>query len=96
MVEDTASIDALTTQEISMLIQIAQKTYGSGGSQMVKSADLRTDQALRWLDCAVTRGFVNDPLIAELDPFLESVRRDPRFAWLRRSVKAKWEQAANG
>ena len=50
------------------------------------------DQALHWLDRAVSRGFVNYPLIAELDPFLASVRRDPRFASLRQSVKGKWEQ----
>jgi hypothetical protein len=39
--EDIALIDTLTNQEVSMVIQIAQKTYGSD-AQMVKSADLRT------------------------------------------------------
>ena len=54
--------------------------------------NIDTNEALRWLKRAISRGFVNYPLIAELDPFLASVRRDRRFTALKQNVKLKWEQ----
>jgi hypothetical protein len=39
--DDLAVIGQLTTQEIEMMIQIAQRAYGPG-AEMIKSVDLRT------------------------------------------------------
>jgi len=49
------------------------------------------DEAMRWLEHAVDRGFINYPLFAELDPFLENIRSEPRFKKLMKRVKHEWE-----
>ena len=49
------------------------------------------DEALRWLENAVSRGFINYPLISRLDPFLENVRGGERFEKLMKRVKYEWE-----
>jgi non-specific serine/threonine protein kinase len=47
--------------------------------------------ALGWLDRATTLGFINYPLLAHRDPFLESLRGEPAFQALIADVKQKWE-----
>jgi serine/threonine protein kinase len=49
-------------------------------------------EALDWLENAVNRGFVNYPLLAERDPFLENLRGEERFKRLMERVKREWEQ----
>jgi hypothetical protein len=49
----------------------------------------------RALDClviAVERGFINHPYLARHDPFLESLRSDPRFQQLMETVRDRWER----
>ena len=49
------------------------------------------DLALDWLTTAVDQGFINHPLLTQLDPFLERLRGDPRFETLMERVKHEWE-----
>jgi serine/threonine protein kinase len=49
------------------------------------------EEALDWLSNAVDRGFVNYPFIAEHDPLLESIRREPRFRDIAARAKYEWE-----
>ncbi len=49
------------------------------------------DKALEWLGIAVERGFINYPLFAQYDPFLENLRSDDRFQRLMERVKLEWE-----
>jgi len=49
------------------------------------------DQAPDWLENAVDRGFINDPLLAEKDPLLANIRNEPRFQKLMERVKCEWE-----
>jgi serine/threonine protein kinase/Tfp pilus assembly protein PilF len=49
------------------------------------------DEALDWLEQAVRRGFVNYPFLTQQEPYLESVRGEPRFRSLMEEVKRRWE-----
>ncbi|MFQ5652033.1 MAG: hypothetical protein ACE5IY_19040 [bacterium] len=49
------------------------------------------DEALIWLEHAVNSGFINYPLLAERDPFLENIRGEERFQKLMVRVKVEWE-----
>jgi len=47
----------------------------------------RKDQAIDWLEYAVSRGFINYPLLSKYDPFLENIRNEDRFSNLMERVK---------
>ena len=49
------------------------------------------EEALRWLEHAIDRGWINYPLFAETDPFLENIRGEERFQQLMARVKYEWE-----
>ena len=49
------------------------------------------DKALKWLEHAIERGWINYPLFAKIDPFLENIRSEPRFKKLMARVKHDWE-----
>ncbi|MFQ5754301.1 MAG: tetratricopeptide repeat protein [bacterium] len=49
------------------------------------------EEALIWLEHAVNRGWINYPLCAEKDPFLENIRGEPRFKKIMKGVKYEWE-----
>lgn len=49
------------------------------------------DEAIAWVGHAVDRGFINYPFLAEYDPYLETVRREPGFTRLLEAVKPRWE-----
>ncbi len=44
------------------------------------------DAGIEWVQAAVNLGFINHELLAERDPFLESLRADPRYQALRSDV----------
>jgi hypothetical protein len=51
------------------------------------------DEAVELLEYAVTcGGFINYPMLAELDPWLEHIRGDERFKKLMVRVKQEWEE----
>ena len=49
------------------------------------------DEAMEWLERAVSRGFLNYPMLAEYDPFLKRLRGDARYETLLERVKREWE-----
>jgi hypothetical protein len=50
-----------------------------------------TDNAIRWLEVAVERGFINHPFLTRLDPSLDNLRGKPRFQQLMEAVRERWE-----
>jgi non-specific serine/threonine protein kinase len=48
-------------------------------------------EALDWLENAVSRGFINYTLLAEKDSLLENLRGEKRFKKLMERVKYEWE-----
>jgi TolB-like protein len=55
-----------------------------------------TSLALRWLEVAVSRGFINYPFLAHTDPWLANVRRTPSFEQLMERVRERWERFTVG
>jgi non-specific serine/threonine protein kinase len=51
----------------------------------------QTAEALRWLEHAIDKGWINYPLLAEKDPWLANIRGEPRFRKLMERVKYEWE-----
>jgi len=49
------------------------------------------EEALKWLENAVNRGFINYPLLKGQDLLLENIREDERFKKLMKRVKREWE-----
>ncbi len=49
-------------------------------------------EALRWLEHAIDRGWINYPLFAEHDPLLENIRGEERFNKLMDRIKPEWER----
>jgi len=49
------------------------------------------DEALNWLENAVTRGFVNYPYLSTSRTF-RSLHGNPRFEQLSARVKSTWEE----
>ncbi len=49
-----------------------------------------TEEALDWLENAISRGFINYPFM-QCDPFLDNIRDDERFKELTERAKYEWE-----
>jgi len=49
------------------------------------------DEALKWLENAIDKGFINYPFLNEYDSFLENIRGEERFKKLMERVKYEWE-----
>ena len=45
------------------------------------------DEALKWLERGVELGYINYPMVSDIDPFLENLRRDPRSKKLMERIK---------
>jgi len=48
------------------------------------------EAAIDWLGSAVEQGFINHPLLAEHDPFLDSLRGEPAFQEILAGVEESW------
>jgi serine/threonine protein kinase/Tfp pilus assembly protein PilF len=48
------------------------------------------NQALKWLENAVKRGFINYPFLQYYDRLLDNIRKEPRFQLLIKRVKKEW------
>jgi len=48
-------------------------------------------KSLELLENAINSGFINYPLLSEIDPFLENIRGEERFKKLMERVKYEWE-----
>ncbi len=49
------------------------------------------DDALRWLEIAIGRGFTNYPFLMQHDTVLEPLRGDPRYQRLMEALRPRWE-----
>jgi non-specific serine/threonine protein kinase len=49
------------------------------------------EEALKYLNHAINRGFINYPFFSKIDPFLENIRSEERFKKLMERVKHEWE-----
>jgi len=49
------------------------------------------DKSLEWLENAVTRGFINYPMLNDYDPLLENIRGEERFKKLMERTRVAWE-----
>jgi non-specific serine/threonine protein kinase len=49
------------------------------------------EEALRWLEHAADKGWINYPFLSEKDPWLANIRGEPRFKKLMERVKYEWE-----
>jgi tetratricopeptide (TPR) repeat protein len=50
------------------------------------------DEALHWLDQAISQGMINYPFLSEHDWYLDSIRGDERFAKVMERAKQEWER----
>lgn len=50
------------------------------------------EPAMRWLEIAIDRGFINYPFLARHDPFFETLRDHPRFKQLLAIVRDRWQK----
>ena len=48
-----------------------------------------TEEALHWLANSVERGFLNAAFFSDVDPFVASLRSDPRFVTLMSSARER-------
>jgi len=49
------------------------------------------EQSLKWVERLIEKGWINYPLLNEIDPFLENIRGVARFKKLMERVKHEWE-----
>jgi non-specific serine/threonine protein kinase len=52
----------------------------------------KEEAAMQWLGKAISKGFLNYPMIGRWDPLLANVRRHSGFADLLRDLRKLWEQ----
>jgi serine/threonine protein kinase len=81
--------DELTNDEFTQIIWgDLQYTHIMAQAQALLG---RRDEGFKWLERAVERGFISYPYLSAIDPLIENLRSDPRFAELMDRVKTRWE-----
>jgi TolB-like protein/Tfp pilus assembly protein PilF len=91
--EGAAAADALTA-EIESIAENSSEMFPRFLAQGFALAGMK-EKAIDWLEIAVRRGFTNYPFLAQYDPFLKDVRREPRFVELMKTVRERWEKFAD-
>jgi tetratricopeptide (TPR) repeat protein len=51
----------------------------------------KIEEALKYLERGFELGFINYPMLAHIDPFLDNFRRDPRSRDILERIKHEWE-----
>jgi non-specific serine/threonine protein kinase len=49
------------------------------------------EEAFKWLEHSINRGFINYPFLSKIDPFLKNIRNEARFKKFMERVKHEWE-----
>jgi len=80
-----------------LLTPTLEKTFRRDGGYSYHLAGILAlvggrEDALHWLENAVDRGFTNHEFLATQDPFLESLRAEPRFQKVIQRAKDAWER----
>jgi len=87
--KDTNKIERLITGDYEKTIK-SDPQDGYFASVLYVIAEMK-NAALDMLEYAVNNGFINYPLMSELDPILETIRGEERFKKLMKRVKYEWE-----
>ncbi|MBA7555473.1 hypothetical protein ES705_48136 [subsurface metagenome] len=87
--KDTKSIEKLVTGDFKKTLR-SDPQDGYFASVLHVIAGMK-NTALDLLEKSVDNGFINYPLMLELDPILESIRGEERFIKLMKRVKYEWE-----
>jgi TolB-like protein len=91
---------ALQGQKSKALEKLTDQTkklvWNDPGEGMWLTADIyalidEKEQSLKWVERLIEKGWINYPLLNEIDPFLEIIRGEPRFKKLLERVKHEWE-----
>jgi len=86
--EKSRALESLNEDVINFFWSDADLPFlGAGGFALIDEKK----EAFRWLEHSINKGFVNYPLLSEIDPFLENIREEPRFKKLMKRVKHEWE-----
>jgi serine/threonine protein kinase/tetratricopeptide (TPR) repeat protein len=86
---DAAAANALATPEWEAKVwSDFQYTYATAQAHALLG---QNDEALRWLERSISRGFLCYPFISERDPLLARLRADPRFQELMGRLRQQWE-----
>ncbi len=48
-------------------------------------------EAVEWLRPASGIGFLNYPMVSEIDPFLDDIREHPAYLRFEEELRAQWE-----
>jgi tetratricopeptide (TPR) repeat protein len=84
---DREGVDRACTDELRRMVSTDMEYPQSIADSYAIVGEL--DEALTWLRLAVQRGFINRRFLTEIDPFLEPLRPDPRFAEVMSEVDAR-------
>ncbi|NIN12140.1 MAG: tetratricopeptide repeat protein [Gemmatimonadales bacterium] len=87
---DVKEMRELPTEDVAKTMR-RDPQYSFFAASMFALAGLQ-DEAMDWLENAVSRGFINYPWLSEYDPFLTKLCGDPRFVVMLEGVKREWEQ----
>ncbi len=87
--KDTKKIEKMVTGDFEKTLR-RDAQCGYFASVMYVVAGMK-DAALDLLEQAVKQGFINYPLMSQLDPILETIRGEKRFIMLMKRVKYEWK-----
>jgi hypothetical protein len=88
---DTAAVKSNITHDVEAAAAGAD-VFPRLLAQACALAGLR-EPALRWLQRAVARGFINYPFLSAHDPFFAGMRSAPDFVRVLDDVRSRWEAA---